>query len=145
MSAILVKKETCHLHQLTEKTFLICHRRIVPRQMEIHFWCMTTVLEMERKFLFSHYRTHCSFWQIQNIGMLMVHSGWVCPEIFFQLYTIHGQCDGGIFPCVFSLLSNKIENSYNRLFEQLLQLVNNLGNYPNDALAYFERSAINAF
>ena len=40
----------------------------------------------------------------------------VCLEIFFQLYTIHGQCDGRIFPCVFSLLPNENENTYNRLF-----------------------------
>ena len=31
----------------------------------------------------------------------------VCPEIFFQLYTVYGQCDGRIFPCVFSLFPNK--------------------------------------
>ena len=31
----------------------------------------------------------------------------VCPEIFFQLCTMHGQRDGRIFPCVFSLLSKK--------------------------------------
>ena len=68
----------------------------------------------------------------------------VCPGVFFQLYTIHGQCDGRIFPCVFSLLSSKIENVYNRLFEQLFQLVNNLGSGPNDVLTDFERSAINA-
>ena len=74
MSTILVKTETCHSHQLTEKTFLICYRRIVPRQMEIPFWCMIAVLEMKREFLFSHRRTHCSFWQIRNIGKLMVHS-----------------------------------------------------------------------
>ena len=40
----------------------------------------------------------------------------VCLEIFFQLYTIHGQSDGRIFPCVFSLLPNENENTYNRLF-----------------------------
>ena len=74
MSAILVKIKTIHLYQLTEKTFLIYHRRIVPRQMEIPFCCRTVVLYMKGKFLFSHHRTHCSFWQIQNIGMLMVHS-----------------------------------------------------------------------
>ena len=50
-----------------------------------------------------------------------------------------------IFPCVFSLLPNKNENTYNRLFEQLFQLVNNLGNGPNDVLVDFKRSAINAF
>ena len=85
MSAILVKTETCHLHQLTEKTFLICHRRIIPQQMEIHFWCMIVVLP------------------------------------------------------------NENENTYNRLFEQLFQLVNNLGNGPNDILVDLERSTINAF
>ena len=69
----------------------------------------------------------------------------VCLETFFQLYTIHGQRDGRIFPCIFSLLPNKNENTYNRLFEQLFQLVNNLGNGPNDVLVDFERSAINAF
>ena len=71
----------------------------------------------------------------------------VCPEIFFQLYTIHGQRDRRIFPCVFLLLPNKNENTYNRLFEQLFQLVNNLGNGPNDVLVDFERerSTINAF
>ena len=35
----------------------------------------------------------------------------VCPEIFFQLYTIYGQRDGRIFPCLFSLLPNKNENN----------------------------------
>ena len=69
----------------------------------------------------------------------------VCPEIFFQLYTIHGQHDRRIFPSVFSLLTNKNENTYSRIFGQLFQLVNNLGNGPNDVLVDFERSAINAF
>ena len=105
---------------------------------------MIVVLEMKREFLFSHHRTHCSFWQIQNIGMLMVHSGSVL-KFFFQLYTIYDQRDRRIFPCVFSLLPNKNESTYNRLFEQLLQLVNNLGNGPNDVLVDFERSTINAF
>ena len=31
----------------------------------------------------------------------------VSPELFFQLYTIHGQQRGSIFPCVFGLLPNK--------------------------------------
>ena len=50
----------------------------------------------------------------------------VCPEIFFQFYTIHGVLDGRVFPCVFPFLPNKNENTYKRLFEQLFQLVNNL-------------------
>ena len=115
--------------------------------MEIPFWCMTAVLDMKREFLFSHHRTHCSFWQIQNIYWYLLVYNWyadgtfrVCLEIFFQLYT-----DERIFPSVFSPLTNKDENNYNRLFEQLFQLVNNLGNGPNDVLVDFERSAINAF
>ena len=31
----------------------------------------------------------------------------VCPEIFFQWYTMHGHPDRRMFPCVFSLLPNK--------------------------------------
>ena len=58
----------------------------------------------------------------------------VCPEISFQLYTIHGQRDGRIFPCVFSLFPNKNENTYIRLFEQLFQFVNNFGNGTNECI-----------
>ena len=46
---------------------------------------------------------------------------------------------------MFSLLSNKNENTYSRLFEQLFELVNNRGNDSNDVLVHFGRSAINAF
>ena len=63
----------------------------------------------------------------------------VCKEIFFQLYNTHGQPDARIFPCVFSLLPNENGNTYNRLFEQLNQLVNNLGSGLNDVLVDFER------
>ena len=70
---------------------------------------------------------------------------WVCLEIFFQLYTINGQRDGRIFPWLVLLLPNKSKNTYNGLFEQLFQLVNNLGNGPNDVLIDFERSVFNAF
>ena len=72
--------------------------------------------------------------------MVTVHSG--LPRDFLPLYNIYGQRDGRIFPCVFSLLPNKDESTYSRLFEQLFQLVNNLGNGPNDVLVDFERSAI---
>ena len=68
----------------------------------------------------------------------------VCPEVFYQLYTVHGQRNGRIFPCVFALLPNKNENTYNTFFQTLFNEVNNLGNGPNDVLVDFERSAINA-
>lgn len=69
----------------------------------------------------------------------------VCPEVFYQLYTVHGQRNGAIFPCVFALLPNKTENTYNRLFQVLFDHVNPLGPGPNDVLVDFEKSAINAF
>ena len=46
---------------------------------------------------------------------------------------------------MFSLLPNKYKNTYNKLFEQLFQLINNIGNGPNDVLVDFERRAMNAF
>ena len=46
--------------------------------------------------------------------------------------------------CVLTF-AKKIENTYNRLFEQLFQLVNSLGNGLNDTLVDFKISAINAF
>ena len=62
------------------------------------------------------------------------------------MYTINGQLDERFYPCVFeSLLTNKNESTYNRLFEQFFQLLSNLGNGTNDVLVDLERSAINAF
>ena len=39
----------------------------------------------------------------------------VCSEIFYQLYTIHGQRNGQIFPVVFCLLPNKTQSTYRML------------------------------
>ena len=69
----------------------------------------------------------------------------VCPELFFQLYTVHGQRGSRIFPCVFALLPNKIEPTYTRFVRELFNILNNIGD-PNlvDILIDFERGAINA-
>ena len=66
----------------------------------------------------------------------------VCPEVFFQAYTVHAQQGRRIFPCSFALLPNKTEGTYTRLFRELFNHVN--GNSPDDILVDFERSAINA-
>ena len=65
----------------------------------------------------------------------------VCPDLFFQLYTIHGQQNGNIYPCVFALLPNKTANTYVRFFQEVF---NRLDNQPADILVDFERAAINA-
>ena len=43
----------------------------------------------------------------------------VCPQVFFQVYTIHAQVNGQVLPCVFSLLPNKVERTYD-YFRRLL-------------------------
>ena len=46
----------------------------------------------------------------------------ITPIIFSQLYTIHGVYRNGVFPLVFALLSNKQQQSYQRLIDELRRL-----------------------
>ena len=109
--------------------------------MEIPFWCVIAVSEMKREFSFLYHRTHCSFWQIPNIGMLMVCSRSVrkFPSNFIYMVSVTEE----FYPP--PPKKTKTGNTYNKLFEQLFQLINTLGNVPNDVLVDFERSVINAF
>lgn len=66
----------------------------------------------------------------------------VCPEVFFQLYTLHAQRGGSIFPCVFALLPNKTEATYRRFYEQIFNLIGHVN--LQDILVDFEKAAINA-
>ena len=66
----------------------------------------------------------------------------VCPDIFFQVYTVHAQQEGRIFPCIFGLLPNKTEATYTRFFREVFNNINGIG--PADILLDFERSALNA-
>ena len=68
----------------------------------------------------------------------------VCPEIFFQIYTIHALINHQTFPCVFTPLPNKTEATYNRFLTEVLHAVRNIGNDPEDILVDFERVAMNA-
>ena len=65
-----------------------------------------------------------------------------CPEIFYQLYTIHGQRNGQFFP-VFCLLPNKTLATYRRMLQQVFDRVGD--NRLQDVLVDFERAVINAF
>ena len=68
----------------------------------------------------------------------------VCPEIFFQINTIHVLINHQIFPCVFTLLPNKTKATYNRFLTEVLNAVRNTGNEPEDILVDFERAGMNA-
>ena len=66
----------------------------------------------------------------------------VSPSIFFQLYTIHAIHNGRIIPCVFALLPNKTQITYDRLFGQVTQHMQ--GHIPTDFLMDFENAAMNS-
>ena len=40
----------------------------------------------------------------------------VCPDIFYQVYTVHAEVNGRLLPCVYGLLPNKTQNTYRRFF-----------------------------
>ena len=64
------------------------------------------------------------------------------PEIFYQNYTIHVELNGFAPPCVYVLLPNKTEKTYNRMIEMLSEETNP---NPGKILADFEKAALNAF
>ena len=66
-----------------------------------------------------------------------------CPAIFFQLYVLHIQIKNFSAPRLFALLPDKSQNTYDRLFQKVKDLVNNKG--PEDMIMDFEKAAHNAF
>ena len=64
------------------------------------------------------------------------------PEIFYQKYTIHVELNGFAPPCVYVLLPNKTEKTYNRKIQLLSEETNP---NPGKKLADFEKAALNAF
>ena len=65
------------------------------------------------------------------------------PQIWTQLFTVHVIVRNNFLPRVFSLLPNKIEETYKRLFEALLQLRPNI--CPSNCLMDFKKRIHNAF
>ena len=84
----------------------------------------------------------------QSLQLLSQSQNWfgdgtfkVCPQIFFQIYTIHAQINGRILHCIYALLPNKTEETYTRLFREVEQHV---ANSPTDILMDFQRAALNS-
>lgn len=67
----------------------------------------------------------------------------VSPIGYDQLYTIHGFINGEVFPVVYALLSERTEQSYQQLFQEILTL--NAGLDPLSIVFDFELAAIRAF
>ena len=66
----------------------------------------------------------------------------VAPEHFFQLYTIHAQRNGYLFPCVYALLNSKSDTTYDRMFSKLLE--NEPALNPISIMVDFEKASINS-
>ena len=84
------------------------------------------------------------------VGLLATNPHWftdgtfkICPEIFFQIYTIPVLINHQISPCGFALLPNKTEATYNCFLTEVLNAVRNIGNEEEDILIDFEK-AMNA-
>lgn len=60
----------------------------------------------------------------------------VCPQLFFQLFTIHGIVGEWSFPCLFCLLPDKTQETYHRLFNIIKNLAPRMN--PRFAIADFE-------
>lgn len=71
---------------------------------------------------------------------------YTCPSVFHQIYTIHIQIDGIMYPVVYALLPSKSEQVYTRFFNlvQRTMITNNLPFSPTTVLMDFERAAQNA-
>ena len=65
----------------------------------------------------------------------------VAPQQFYQLYTIHAEKDGYVFPCVYSLVTKKDELTYMKIMRKLVELEPELD--PSYIMVDFEKAAIN--
>ena len=62
----------------------------------------------------------------------------VCPQILFQIYTIHVQINERILNCIYAFLQNEIEETYTRLFREVEQHVaNSPTNILMDCIEYW--------
>lgn len=69
----------------------------------------------------------------------------VCPQIFFQLYTLHAKIGNRVIPCIYALLPNKQEETYHNFFLKVREEIERFGgNSPVTIMFDFERAAINA-
>ena len=67
----------------------------------------------------------------------------IVPDHFLQLYTLHVEKDGFVFPCVYALMTSKSEENYLRLFRKLLEFEPAFN--PAAIMVDFEKAVINAF
>ena len=62
----------------------------------------------------------------------------VVPQQFYQLYTLHAEKDGYIFPCIYILTVNKNGTTYDRIVRKLLEIEPALN--PTHIMVDFEKA-----
>ena len=85
----------------------------------------------------------------ETLGLLERSDCWFCdgtfkvvPELFYQLYTVHVLQENFVIPCVYALLPNKAEATYDLLFAELRNIRRDLN--PGRIMTDFEITAINS-
>ena len=85
----------------------------------------------------------------RNLQVLETSSHWFCdgtfkvvPSVFYQLFTIHALTADRILPCVYALLPNKQQTTYENLFRQVKALNPELS--PTSIMIDFENAIKNA-
>ena len=90
------------------------------------------------------------FSTLRNIQLLSNTSNWYADgtfktalPLFNQVYSIHGIVNGDVLPLVYTLMADKTEERYNKLFSEPKALGPTLS--PRRIITDFERAAINTF
>lgn len=70
----------------------------------------------------------------------------VVPQMFGQMYTMHGEVGGHVFPLVYCLTVRRTQETYDRIFQHLKQHATRLGQQlqPDRFVVDFELAAINS-
>jgi hypothetical protein len=66
----------------------------------------------------------------------------IVPKLFCQLFTIHGNINGAYYPLIYSLLPDKRESTYVKIFEHIRMIMEKIE--VNLIMTDFEKAVINA-
>jgi hypothetical protein len=62
---------------------------------------------------------------------------YACTGLFYQLYTIHADVEGQLFPLVFALLPNKTQRTYTRFFTLMKDTIAQIGWHDGCAVGVY--------
>ena len=71
----------------------------------------------------------------------------VAPRLFKQLFTVHVMPEGKVIPCAYALMASKSKRSYQRVFRELKDYVENMHLpelHPVSIMTDFEQAMLNA-